>query len=94
MWDDRQILENLTNVHIKRTHVEDEYNFDDNFKREVEIRVKEILSNIGKDKSKDNVPFLGSQITQQEIFEDIDNLNGSGSPGPPQDNIDDPGLPP
>ena len=94
VWDDKQILEKLTNVHIKRTHVEEEYNFDENFKKEVEIRVKEILSNIDKDKSKNKVPFLGSEITQQEIFEAIDNLNGSGSPGPPQCDSNDPGLPP
>ena len=94
LWDDKEILNSLSNVHIKRNHVKDKYNFDDNFKQTIDKKVKDILNNIDASNLQDSCQSLNSPLSLNEVKSAINNLNGNGSPGPPTSNQKDPGLPP
>ena len=94
VWDDNSILAKLTDVHIRRTHASNNYSFDDNFKETVDKKVDEILKQIETDQPQHtDLQNLNAKLTLNEIFEAIDNLNGSGASGPAT-NDGDPGLPP
>ena len=43
VWDDQGIFEKLINTHVKRNH-NDQYNFDENFKRDIEVKIQKIFS--------------------------------------------------
>ena len=95
VWEDAEILEKLTNVHIKRNHAQENFNFDETFKEDIDKQVEEILIDIDNNNLQDvNIETLNSPITLKETLSAIDKLNGNGSPGPPTTNKDDPGLPP
>ena len=95
VWEDAEILEKLTNVHLKRNHVQENFNFDETFKEDIDKQVEEILTDIDNNNLQDvNIETLNSPITLKGTLSATDELNENGSPGPPTTNKDDPGLPP
>ena len=61
--DDKEFLNNLSNVHIKRNHVKDKYNFSDNFKQAIDKKVKDILNNIDVSNLQDSSQILNSPLS-------------------------------
>ena len=64
LWDDKEILNSVSNIHIKRNHVKNKYNFDDNFKQEIDKKVNDILHNIEiSNPQHDSCQILNSPIS-------------------------------
>ena len=73
LWDDKDILNSLSNVHIKRNHVRDKYDFDNDFKQTIDKKVKEILNNIDASNLQDNCQILNSPLSLNEVKSAIEN---------------------
>ena len=89
----KQILEKLIKTHLNKDN--SNHNFNEEFKRNIDRKVKNILENIDLLHTQDkNFHTLNSDLSIKEVEKAIDNLNGSGSPGPSSCSNTDPGLPP
>ena len=89
-WEDDEILNILVDKHINRVDINRKYSFDENFCRKINSENESLLSSEGS-----NPEIFERQISIKEIQEELSNMNGQGSPGPPSEGLkDSPGIPP
>ena len=80
----------LVDKHIRRSDICKNYSFDENFHLQINAANDTLLSSEGP-----NPEILDRQLSLKEIKEELSNLNGQGSPGPPSEGLkDSPGIPP
>ena len=46
LWYDEEVLNSPSNVHIKREHIKDKYNFDNDVKHTIDKKAKDTQNNI------------------------------------------------
>ena len=88
-WGDQEIRNILIDKHINRSDIHNNYFFDESFHSTVNSNNDNLLNSDGP------IPEIFERpISIKEIKEELSNLNGHGTPGPPSEGLTSPGIPP